>query len=135
MSGAAGAYPQIYASCLEDWTSQTQERDLTGEVLSFITPVQSAHYNRECDIPCSNYAQTELARLAIDAFDNESVLGAKPKVWVQVTRTPRVKKLLANHKKAASLRRPESEPIGGDDNPTLEEDGNNLNEVTESIDE
>ena len=45
VSGAASAYPQIFSSCLEDWTSRTQEKDLTGEVLSFITPAQMAHYN------------------------------------------------------------------------------------------
>ena len=48
------------------------------------------------------------------AFDTESVLGTKPKVCVQVTRTPRVKKLLANRKKAAEMRKPASRPnVGG----------------------
>ena len=46
---------------------------------------------------CRNYGQSELSRLAIDAYDSESVLGAKPKVWVQITRTVRVKKCLAKN--------------------------------------
>ena len=49
------------------------------------------HFYHDCDVDCSNYAQSELTHLAIDAFDRESVLGAKPKIWVQVTRTPMAK--------------------------------------------
>ena len=37
-----------------------------------------------------------------DTFDYESVLGTKPKVWVQLTRMMRVKKILVNQKKKSS---------------------------------
>ena len=126
---AAAAYPELYQSCLANWVVKSQDKDLVGEVIAFITPVSSMHFNRSCEVECSNYGQSELSRLAIDAYDSESVLGAKPKVWVQITRTPRVKKYLANNKKRAAKGTQDTETIDTDDNPTLVEDGGDFNVV------
>ena len=92
------------------------------------------HFNHCCEVECSNYGQSELARLAIDAYDYESVHGAKPKVWVQMSRTPRVKKYLANTKKRAAKGTPDAETTDADDNPTLVEDGSEVNMVPMSAD-
>ena len=81
---------------------RTQANDLLGEVLPYITPVKSMHNNRCCEAECSNYGQSEISRLAVDAFDYESVHGTKPKVLVQIARTQRVKKYLENTKKKSS---------------------------------
>ena len=81
-----------------------------------MTPVKSMYFNHCCEVECSNYGQSELARLAIDAYDYESVHGAKPKVWVQMSRTPRVKKYLANTKKRAAKGTPDEETTEADDN-------------------
>ena len=99
VSGAATAYPQLYQATLQDWMVKTQASDLCGEVIAFITPVKSMHFNRCCELSCSNYGQSEISRLAVDAFDYKSVHGTKPKVWVQLTRTARVKTILVNNKK------------------------------------
>ena len=92
VSGAATAYPDLYQATLSDWIVKTQANDLLGEVLPYITPVKSMHFNRCCEVECSNYGTSEISRLAVDAFDYESVHGSKLKVWVQITRTQRVKK-------------------------------------------
>ena len=102
---------------------KTQEKYLVSEVIPFITPISSMHFNRSCEVECSNYGQSELSRLAIDAYDYQSVHGAKPKVWVQITRTQRVKKYLANEKKRAAKGTPDEVTTDADDNPTLVEDG------------
>ena len=68
VSGAATAYPQLYQVTLEEWMVKTQASDLYGEVISFITSVKSMHFNRCCELSCSNYRQSEISRLAIDAF-------------------------------------------------------------------
>ena len=102
VSGTATAYPELYRETLKVWMDKTQDSDLSGEVLSLITPVKSMHFNRVCDLNCSNFGQSEMSRLAVEAFDNESVHGSKPKVWVQIARTNRVKKILANIKKGAA---------------------------------
>ena len=99
ISAMAAAYPELYRDSIKEWTKKTQASDLSGEVISLITPIKSLHFNRVCDLNCSNYGQSELSRLAVDAFDNESVHGSKLKVWVQIARTNRVKKILANIKK------------------------------------
>ena len=71
MAGAATAYPELYQSCLTDWMVKSQDNDLIGEVISYITPVKSMHFNRCCEVECSNYRQSEISRLAVDAFDYE----------------------------------------------------------------
>ena len=95
---------------------KNQASDLSGEVISLITPIKSMHFNRVCDLNCSNYGQSEISRLAVDAFDNESVHGSKPKVWVQIARTARVKKVLANIKKRAAKEKPDEEGTKANDN-------------------
>ena len=82
---------------------------------------------------CSNYGQSELAKLAIDAYDYESVHGTKPKVWVQMSRTLRVKKYLANTKKSAAKGTPDEVGTKADDKPILVEDGGDV-KVSESAD-
>ena len=57
------------------------------------------HLSNGCDVICSNYDQEKLNPLAIDAFDRDSVLGDKPKIYVSLIRTMRVKKDLAKIKK------------------------------------
>ena len=114
--------------------AKSQDKDLVGEVIAYITPVLSMHFNRSCEVECSNYGQSELARLAIDAYDYQSVHGAKPKVWVQITRTQRVKKYLANEKKRAAKGTPDEVTTDADDNPMLVEDGGDVNVVPMSAD-
>ena len=64
-----------------------------------------------------------------DTFDYESVLGTKPKVWVQLTRTTRVKKILVNQKKRAAKDKDEEDSVAND-NPTGVEDGGDMVEVS-----
>ena len=133
VSGAATAYPQLYQDTLQEWMEKTQASDLCGEVISFITPVKSMHFNRCCELSCSNYGQSEISRLAVDAFDYESVHGSKPKVWVQMSRTARVKKILANKKRAAK-EKPDEEDSVANDNPAEVAEGGDMVEVSESTD-
>ena len=60
VSSTAVAYPEQYRACLQDWLSRSQDRDLQGEVLDFVTPVKTIHHNMVCDIECCNYALVEL---------------------------------------------------------------------------
>ena len=80
--------------------------------------MKTLHFNRVCNLDCSNNGQSELSRLAVDAFDDESVHGSKPKVWVQIVRTNRVKKSLANIKKGAAKEKPDEEDVEANDNAT-----------------
>ena len=67
VSNVTAAYPEQFKSCLEDWSSHSQERDLVGEVIPLITHVKSAHYNNGCNVDCSNCARDELTCIAMDA--------------------------------------------------------------------
>ena len=65
---------------------------MLGEVLDFFTSAKSMHYPNVCNIDYSNYVQDELTRIAVVAYDRESILGDKPKTHVYLYRTLRVKK-------------------------------------------
>ena len=82
------------------------------------------------------HVQGELNRIAIDAYDRDSVLGDKPRIHVSLIRTLRVKKTLARirKEKAASDLILASEAEIQEDNPTLEAHGDNLNVVPDSAD-
>ena len=43
VAGAATAYPELYQSCLAEWMVKSQDKDLIGEVILYITPVKSMH--------------------------------------------------------------------------------------------
>ena len=94
ISAMAAAYPEMYRDSIKEWSDKTQASDLSGEVIDFITPIKTSHFDKTCNLDCSDNGQSHLTRLAVEAFDSESVLGRKPKVWVQLVRTNRVKKKL-----------------------------------------
>ena len=132
ISAMAAAYPQLFRDSIKEWTEKTQASDLSGEVINLITPVKTLHFNRVCSLDCSNNGQSELSRLAVDAFDSESVHGSKPKVWVQLVRTNRVKKNLAKIRGAAKEKTDEDD-TEANDNPTEEVDGGALVESIEPL--
>ena len=101
ISAMAAAYPEMYNNTMRIWADKTQASNISGEVISFITPVKSLHFNKSCNLDCSDNGQSNLNRLAVDAFDKEMVHGSKPKVWVTIVRTNRVKKDLARSRGAA----------------------------------
>ena len=77
------------------------------------------HFNKTCNLDCSDNGQSHLTRLAVEAFDSESVLGSKPKVWVHLVRTNRVKKNLVKFRGAAK-EKPDEEVTEANNNPTDE---------------
>ena len=87
ISATAAAYPELFRNTIKDWSEKTQASDLCGEVIDCITPVKSLHFNKSCNLDCSNNGQSSLTRLAVEAFDSESVHGSKPKIWVTIVRT------------------------------------------------
>ena len=101
ISAMAAAYPEMYKTTMQNWADKTQASDICGEVINFITPVKALHFNKSCNLDCSDNGQSNLNRLAVEAFDNEMVHGSKPKVWVTIVRTNRVKKDLARSRGAA----------------------------------
>ena len=130
ISATAAAYPELFRTTIKDWSEKTQASDLSGEVIEFITPVKSLHFNKVCNLECSNNGQSNLTRLAVDAFDRESVIGSKPKIWVTLVRTNRVKKDLAKIKGAAK-EKPEVEVTEVNVSPMEEVDGGALVESAE----
>ena len=115
ISAMAAAYPEMYRDSIKEWSDKTQASDLSGEVIDFITPIKTLHFNKTCNLDCSDNGQSHLTRLAVEAFDSESVLGRKPKVWVQLVRTNRVKKNLVKSKGAAK-EKPDVEVTEANDN-------------------
>ena len=130
ISAMAAAYPEMYRDSIKEWSDKTQASDLSGEVIDFITPIKILHFNQKCNLDCSDNGQSHLTRLAVEAFDSESVLGRKPKVWVQLVRTNRVKKNLAKNKGAAK-EKPDVEETEATDNLMDEVDGGVLVESIE----
>ena len=100
VAATAVGYPELYQSTLKDWSDLCPNRDLSGEVFNFITPIFSVHRNEVCTIECSNRSLADLNQLVAAAYDRD-VEGEKtrPKVHVSITKTQRVKKHLKNAKK------------------------------------
>ena len=60
VSAMAAAYPELYRDSIKEWTEKTQASDLSGEVNDFITPVKTLHFNKACNLDCSDNGQSEV---------------------------------------------------------------------------
>ena len=103
VSSTAVAYPEQYWSNLQNWSSLSSEIDLQGEVLDFVTPILSIHYNEVCTVECCNCSQSDLNQIVTEAY-NRKVLGdkSKSKIHASIPKTQRVRKQLKRDKLEAN---------------------------------